>query len=116
MQKGGLPVQLDYSQIGERISRRRKKMQMTQSELAERVNTSNQYISNIERAVSIPSTEVIMRLARALGTTPDEFLVGTTYHSGDGHWEDVAQNLRVLNRKQLALVEDFILWVKEEEV
>ena len=39
------------------------------------------YLTSIERGVSIPSTEVVMRLALALDTTPDEFLVGTSRHT-----------------------------------
>ena len=67
---------LDYSLIGKRIARRRKQLGLKQSEVEERAGIGDKYLSNIERAISIPSTEVIMRLAIALETTPDEFLVG----------------------------------------
>lgn len=73
---------LDYHTIGKRIKRRRNQCQMTQEKLAELCNVSEQYISNIERAVSDSSTEVIMRLAAILDTTPDEFLVGTIRREG----------------------------------
>ena len=51
---------LDYSLIGKRIKQRRKRLDLTQEEVAERIDISNQHMSNIERAKSIPSTEVIM--------------------------------------------------------
>lgn len=73
-------MDLDYKQIGQRIARCRKKAGLTQAALSEMVDISPTYMSSIERAVSIPSTEVIMRLAIALDTTPDEFLVGTARH------------------------------------
>ena len=67
---------LDYHMIGRRIARRRKKLRLTQAKVAELCDITNQYLSNIERATSVPSLETIMRLAAALDTTPDEFLVG----------------------------------------
>ena len=109
-------MELDYSQIGRRISARRRELKLSQAQVAELAETSNQYISNIERGVSIPSTEVIMRLACALETTPDEFLVGATHRGSDEHWKDVSENLRMLDRRQLALVERFIEWVREEKI
>ena len=100
---------LDYNEIGKRIAQRRKELGLKQSQVSEMAGISDPYLSNIERAVSIPSTEVIMRLAIALNTTPDEFLVGTARHN-DEKWKDVAEGLQSLNEKQLALTEQFIRW------
>ena len=86
-------MELDYKQIGRRIAKRLKKLNLKQAEVSERADISNTYMSNIERAKSIPSTEVIMRLAFALETTPDEFLVGTARHE-DGGWKNFAELLR----------------------
>ena len=69
-------MDLDYKEIGKRIARRRKELGLKQSEVEERADLSQKYLSNIERSISIPSIEVIMRLAVALDTTPDEFLLG----------------------------------------
>lgn len=77
-------MKLDYREIGARIARCRRRQKLTQAQVAELADISNQYLSSIERAVSIPSTEVIMRLAAALDTTPDEFLVGTAGRRGSG--------------------------------
>ena len=41
-----------------------------------------------------------MRLAFALETTPDEFLVGTS-HRPDERWRDVSEQLRKLDESQL---------------
>ena len=64
-------MDLDYKEIGKRIARRRKELGLKQSEVEERADLSQKYLSNIERSISIPSIEVIMRLAVALDTTPD---------------------------------------------
>ena len=72
-------------------------------------------MSNIEPAVSIPSTEVIMKLAAALDTTPDEFLVGSSKYPGE-EWKAVADKLRPLDSKQLDLASCFIDWLKERDL
>ena len=77
---------LDYSLIGKRIARRRKQLGLKQSEVEERAGIGDKYLSNIERAISIPSTEVIMRLAIALETTPDEFLPSATPRRAGRTW------------------------------
>jgi len=109
-------MNLDYAEIGKRIAKRRKELGLRQYEVEERADMAYKYLSNIERGVSIPSTEVIIRLADVLETTPDEFLIGTTQRSGDEHWRDVAEKLRGFDRKQLALIESFIDWVKEHKL
>ncbi len=106
-------MELDYKQIGKRIAKRRKQLGLKQSVVEERADLSQKYLSNIECAYSIPSTEVIMRLAIALETTPDEFLVGTARHEGD-EWKNVAELLRPLDEKQLALARSFLIWLSEQ--
>ncbi len=103
-------MELDYAQIGRRIAACRKSHGLTQEKLSEMVEISNTYMSSIERAVSIPSTEVIMRLALALDTTPDEFLVGTARTEAE-RWQDVAQRLRTLSERQLDLTDSFLDWL-----
>ena len=106
-------MNIDYTQIGKRIARRRKKQGLTQLKLSEMVDVSEVYISNIERAVSIPSTEVIMRLALALDTTPDEFLVGTARDTGT-RWREVAELLRDMDDKQLTLAGSLLTWLRQQ--
>ena len=45
----------------------RKKAQMTQSELAERIGADKSYISRIEKGITIPSVSTFFRLANAMG-------------------------------------------------
>ena len=108
-------MDLDYGQIGKRIARRRRELGLKQSEVEERAGISFGYLSNIERAVSIPSTEVVMRLAIALNTTPDAFLVGAARQEGD-EWKNVAELLRGLDEKQLRLARSFLLWLEEQNL
>lgn len=108
-------MELDYSMIGKRIARRRKQLGLKQAEVEELAGIGDKYLSNIERAVSIPSIEVILRLAIALDTTPDEFLVGAVRHHKDA-WQDVAELLRPMNENQLALAQSFLTWLGEQNL
>ena len=107
-------MELDYAEIGKRIARRRNQLGLKQFEVEERADIGDKYLSNIECARSIPSTEVIMKLAIALDTTPDEFLVGSSRWPGE-EWKAVAEKLRPLDGKRLDLVSSFIDWVMEHE-
>lgn len=110
-------MKLDYSLIGVRIKKRRRNLKLTQEVVAERVDISPQYMSNIERAVSIPSTEVIMGLAIALDTTPDEFLVGAVKYTEDEEkWRGVAELLRGMDEKQLDMARCFLVWLSEQKL
>ena len=108
-------MELDYKAIGTRIAQRRKQLGLKQSEVEEAADIGFKYLSNIERGISIPSTEVIMRLALALDTTPDEFLVGTARQGEEG-WKDIAELLRPMKGKQLDLAKKFLTWLSEQDL
>lgn len=108
-------MKLDYQEIGKRIAKRRRQLGLKQAVVEEQANIGYKYLSNIERGISIPSTEVIMRLAKALDTTPDEFLVGTS-RAQDEEWKSVAQYLQTMNQKQLELARSFLQWLSEQDL
>lgn len=108
-------MSLDYKEIGKRIAARRKQLGLKQSEIEERADLSYKYLSNIERGISIPSTEVIMRLASALETTPNEFLIGTC-QSDEDSWKDISDMLRYFDEKKLSLARSFLVWLSEQDL
>lgn len=107
-----MDMDIDYKEIGKRIAHRRKELGLRQSQLSEMVGISDPYMSNIERATSIPSTEVILRLAIALKTTPDEFLVGSVHHR-DQPQQDILDLLSSLSDQQLGMAKSFLLWLRD---
>lgn len=108
-------MELDYTEIGRRVARRRKELGLRQVEVCERAGINDKYLSCIERATSIPSLEVIMKLALALDTTPDEFLTGSIRYESD-QWRDVAELMRGMNTKQLALAKSFLNWLSNQNI
>lgn len=105
---------IDYHEIGQRIAARRKSLGLRQVQVCERCGINSNYLSNIERAVSIPSLEVFMRICDTLDTTPDHLLLGTASRGGDGLRQEINEQLRGLDRKQLLLVKNFISWISEQ--
>ena len=64
----------DMIQCGRTISQARKKQNMTQMELADRMGISFQAVSNWERGVSMPDISKLLELSEVLGITVDEIL------------------------------------------
>ena len=108
-------MELDYSQIGKRIAARRKELGLKQTEVCEKAGINDKYLSCIERATSIPSLEVVMRLALALETTPESFLVGSI-RSKDEAWQDTAELLRNMKGKKLELANSFLTWLVDQNL
>lgn len=57
---------------GDRIEERRKELHLSQAELAELVEVTQQTISKIENGAVIPLDRLKIKLAHRLATTPDE--------------------------------------------
>ena len=108
-------MELDYSEIGRRIAKRRKELGLRQVQVCEQAGINDKYLSCIERATSIPSLEVIMKLALALDTTPDEFLTGSIRYKED-EWQDVAELMRNMSPGQLSLAKSFLTWLSDQKL
>ena len=106
-------MELDYAEIGQRIARRRKELGLRQVQVCERAGINDKYLSCIERATSIPSLEVIIKLALALDTTPDAFLTGSIRYDSD-EWREVAERMLNMNTKQLSLARSFLTWLSQQ--
>ncbi len=110
-----MEIELDYKEIGRRIAQRRKELGLRQVQVCEMAGINDKYLSCIERATSIPSLDVIMRLAIALDTTPDEFLVGSIRQT-ESPWQDVAQLLQNMSDAQLNLARSFLSWLSQQKL
>ena len=61
-------------ELGMRIRKARAKAGITQSELAEMMNMTDNQISNIERGLCEPHAEVLRRISEVLGVSTDSLL------------------------------------------
>ena len=62
--------QKDYEQIGLNILYYRKKLGITQLQLAERASYSRNHIQQIETAAAVPSVAALLDISKALGISP----------------------------------------------
>lgn len=67
---------MDQKKIGEFIFKNRKKQNLTQNELAKKLNVSNHTISNWENGKSMPSYELLIPLTKELNVSISELING----------------------------------------
>ena len=106
---------VDYKEIGKRIAKRRKELNLKQRQVNELAELSDKYLSNIETARSIPSIDVLMRICNALDVTPDYLLVGAV-KTIDNNCVDklIVDKCRDLSTEQKMFVCKFIEWYSKE--
>lgn len=81
--------------IGESIRHHRKRLGLTQLELAERVGVSVQAVSKWETNTGLPDISMAVPLARALGTTTDELLqFGQRRKALEQQWMETLESTR----------------------
>ena len=108
-------MDIDYKAIGKRIAKKRQELGLKQCEVEEQAEIGYKYLSNIERGISIPSIEVIMRLSNVLNSTPDTFLVDSNIQESPDI-NNVSILLKKLNSEQLKVAKCFLLWLSEQEI
>lgn len=67
---------MDIIKVGKFIADCRKEKQLTQIQLAEKLNITNRAVSKWETGKSMPDTSVMMPLCEILGITVNELLCG----------------------------------------
>ena len=99
--------------IGERIMALRKEKNISQTELAKRLNVSRQAVSKWEQGVSSPDTERLIRLAEILGTEVEYLATGTHPEPGSVVLNIVETVERV---EEKVIVKEVIRHVKRKPV
>lgn len=64
---------VDSNKIGSQLKELRKFKNLTTSELADKVNVSQSYISRFENSRAIPDIDMLERILKALGTNLSAF-------------------------------------------
>jgi len=65
---------VDKQNMGDRIREARKKLNLTQEQLAEKLDVTVAYISEIERNLKLPSMPLFIKLVEALDVSSDYLL------------------------------------------
>ena len=88
--------------IGNRIQKERKKKRLTQQLLAERIESSEKYISEIERGVSEPGIAILYRICVALDISLNELVLGQRMSNGLPN--GVIEKLQKLTDEQVQII------------
>lgn len=94
---------IDNREIGARVKAARRRLGITQGQLAERIDLSENAVAKLENGFMAASLQTIVKLANELGVTMDYFLASEG--AEDGESEELALALvRGLDRREMALV------------
>lgn len=89
-------------QIGRRIHEARERAGYTQEKLAEKIEVSVQYISDLERGVVGASLQTMIRICHTLSVSSDYILMG---HTDESAPFDFTERLRGLSPEERRLME-----------
>lgn len=100
--RAGDSSELNYVEIGNRIAQRRIHAGIKQTNLAETVGISNNYLSSIERGKERPSLEILVSICNALHVTPDYLLMGNMHSNNIP--QNITDGLRLCSENDLDLI------------
>ena len=101
-------MEIDYSLLGCRIAKIRRSRGLTQEQLAELTDVTNNFISHIENSRSIPSLETVVKLCAALKVTPDALLLGAEVSRQEYLCGEILDKLERCSSYERRLVDGFI--------
>lgn len=93
----------NYKNIGKKIKEERETLKLTQKELAQRAGIDFRFLGNIERGVSKPSVDTLVKIARALDMPLDILVAEKVY------WKNPPENSAITKEivRLMSMLEDF---------
>lgn len=107
---------VDYKEVGKRISARRRELSLKQWQVEQKAELSDKYLSNIERATSVLSIDVLMKLCTVLQTTPDALLLGAVADEENDYLQSITNRLRQMSSKQARLTLSLMDWILTQKL
>ena len=107
---------LNYKSIGKRIRHYRKRRGYTQEQLGLSINTSDAYISNIERGVKKPSLDNLASIADILDVTVNDIIHPMHGELAQSKIDDLLIHCSPLERARLeANLHEIITILKQDD-
>lgn len=96
---------MDYKRLGERIRQERRRLNLTQAQLAEDIDISDTYMGAIEHGERSLTLDTLVRLVNRLGVTVDYMLSDSVTDTDSNIMEQFKQitDGQPLERKQMAV-------------
>ncbi len=93
-------MNIDYRLIGERIKRVRKSREMTQEVLAEQLNVSIGYVSQVERGITKISLDLLGAISSILDCDIAYFISESAVNSAEYMMSEIINEIRKLDDKK----------------
>lgn len=101
-------MNIDYNLIGNRIKEERRKKGMTQEELAERLDVSIGYISQVERGITKISLDLLGSISGIFNVDVASFITESSLKQNDYMYGDLHNRIMRLSAKQRKILGEFI--------
>lgn len=108
---------VNFNEVGRRIAARRKELGLKQWQVNEMAGLCNNYISNVERATTVISIDVLMKICTALDTTPDTLLLGAVADEDNNDYlNSITNRVRQMSSKQARLALSLMDWILSQKL
>lgn len=104
---------LNYKEIGKRIQKFRNKRGLTQDELGELIGSNQKYVSRLEIGNPKPYFSTIVAISRALQISVDSLIADYDNSFDESTLKLILDDIRGMNKKQLAMLRDNIATIKK---
>ena len=101
-------MNIDYKLIGERIKRERKANGITQEILAEKLNVSIGYVSQVERGITKISLDLLAAISSILHCDIAELISGSAVNSSEYMENEITNELRKLDQRKKKFILNII--------
>lgn len=91
---------MDQIKIGRFIAERRKNKNLTQAQLAEKLNVTDRAVSKWERGRCLPDSSIMLDLCRELGISVNDLLYGEVITMENNNEKHEQQLLELLKQKE----------------
>lgn len=103
-----IPLSVDYTLIGKRIKQKRTAAHITQERLAEMINVTVGYISQIERCITKPNLDMLSEIGRALDCDIGYFISGADYNKQEYLDDELVRKFTALSNREKRMTLDFM--------
>ena len=107
-------MNIDYKLIGERIKQARKRCGMTQEVLAEKLNVSIGYVSQVERGITKISLDLLGAISSILDCDVALFISESAIYSNDYLEDEIVREIRKLDNKKRKYIYEVIKLTNEK--
>ena len=107
-------MSISESKIGKRIAHFRKAAQITQAELAEKIDISEKYLSRIECGKQLPSIAIVVRICEVLCISADNLLSLSKFGISNGGIHNELTDFSEEEQKQIIEIIKIIKEIKNQ--